>query len=151
MATLSQNRFNMTISVHEACTLKHEKIIGMDTDRYNGMDHDARVEETRAFLAGKLQQLIEKLEAQIEYDPTAGMAAALIQAYRELGRLYQTSERPGGKGLTEAAVARMLESERARVRAETIVELTSARKALEGSAVQDVREALKALSDKSLG
>lgn len=124
---------------------------GMDMDTAQQQDHASRAEEVRAHIAHELTGLIEVIKAELRDGATAGMTVALIAAYKELGRLYQTHERPGGRGLTETQVARMLAADRAQQRVELEAEQrASARLALERGAV-DVREALAALSDKSLG
>lgn len=123
----------------------------MDIDRHAGMDHEQRTEDVRVFLTGELRGLIDDLKGQLQFDMSAGMTTALIAAYRELGRLYQAHDRPGGKGLSEVAVARMLEQARLEARNEVLAELVAGKqKALE-SATSTVRESLIALSDKSLG
>lgn len=123
----------------------------IDMDHHDTLTHEQRAEEIRVYLTAELRGLIDALKAQIEFDPTAGMSAALIQAYRELGRLYQVSEKPGGKGHTDVQVARMIEAATAQARREVLDEQASARQKALTSAGANVKESLIALSDKSLG
>lgn len=125
----------------------------MDIDRshHDALTHEQRAEETRVFLAAELRGLIDEIKSQVGTDFTAGMAAALIQAYRELGRLYQVSEKPGGKGYTDVQVARMIAESRADARREVLDELSAQRQKALASAASSVRESLIALSDRSLG
>ena len=122
----------------------------MDIEQYN-TDHEAQTARVREFLAVELKGLIDTVKAQIAFDPTAGMITALIAAYRELGRNYQTQEKPGGGRLTEVQVSRLIEEARLAERARVLEEVRGeSRRALD-SAGTGVREALIALSDKSLG
>lgn len=126
---------------------------GMDIDmtHHDSLTHEQRAEETRIWLAAELQTLIEKIKPQVEQDATAGMTAALIQAYRELGRLYQVSEKPGGKGYTDVQVARMVAEAQSQARREVLEEQASARQLALTQAGLNVRESLIALSDRTLG
>lgn len=123
----------------------------IDKSHHDTLSHEQRAEEVRVYLAGELRGLIDTVKAQIEFDATAGMTAVLVQAYRELGRLYQVSEKPGGKGYTEVQVARMIAEAQSQARLEVLESMTAERrKALESSASK-VRESLIELSDRSLG
>ena len=135
------------------CTTLFWHPVGMDMDlgRHDGMTHEQRAEDTRIWLAGELRGLVDMIKEQLEADVSAGMTTALIQAYKELGRLYQVSERPGGKGLTELAVARMLEAARLEARAAVLAEMAEAQRAIAGRGSEQLRESLEALSNKSLG
>lgn len=113
--------------------------------------HEQRAEDVRAFLALELKGLIDDLKNDIKFDRTAGMVAAYVQACRELGRLYQVSEKPGGKGLSEITVARMLLEAREQGRLEALEAMTAGRRAEIEAATVSVRESLEALSNKSLG
>lgn len=125
----------------------------MDIDRshHDALSHEQRAEETRVFLAAELRGLIDEIKEQVKQDATAGMLAALIQAYRELGRLYQVSEKPGGKGYTDVQVARMIAEAQSQARREVLEEQAAERRKALTSAAQTVRESLIALSDRSLG
>lgn len=123
---------------------------GMDIEHV-AASHEQRAEDVRAYLAHDLKDLIDDLKAEIKFDKTAGMLTALIQAYRELGRLYQVAEKPGGKGLSEVQAARMVAEAEARGRLAVLEELASERRKALESATSNVRESLIALSDKSLG
>ena len=127
------------------------RLAGMDTDRHAALRHEARSEDVRAFLTGELEGLIDELKAQLKFDMSAGMTAALIQAYRELGRLYQVAEKPGGKGFTEVQVARMIAEAQSQARLEVLETLSAEKQKALTQASRDVRESLEALSAKSLG
>ncbi len=122
----------------------------MDMEQYTD-DHDAQSRRVRDFLALELKGLIDTLKAQIQFDPSAGMITALIAAYRELGRNYQTHERPGGGRLTELQVSRLIEAERLAERARVLDEVNASQRGMLQQAGTSVRESLIALSDKSLG
>ena len=123
----------------------------IDMAHHDNLTHEQRAEETRVFLAGELRGLIDEIKANIQGDMTAGMTAALVQAYRELGRLYQVSEKPGGKGLSEIQVARMIAEATEQGRREALEAMTAGRRLELEAATTTVRESLQALSDKSLG
>lgn len=114
-------------------------------------DHEEQSARMREVLRTSLASLVEKIDDQLDVDPTAGMVMAKIAALRELGRLYQTSERPGQTGkLTELQVSKLLEAERARTRLEVLEELKQSRQNSLESGSRGVRESLLELSDKSL-
>jgi hypothetical protein len=113
--------------------------------------HEQRAEDVRAFLAHDLKALIDDLKADLKFDRSAGLTAALIQAYRELGRLYQVAEKPGGKGYTDVQVARMIAEAQSQARRDVLDELAAERQRALTRAGENVKESLIALSDRSLG
>lgn len=113
--------------------------------------HEQRSEDVRAFLAIELKELIDDLKQDLKFDKTAGILSVLVQAYKELGRLYQVAEKPGGKGHTEVQVARMVAEAEARGRLAVLDELAAERRRALESATASVKDSLIALSDKSLG
>jgi hypothetical protein len=122
----------------------------MDMERQI-LDHEEQSAKMREVLRLGYSELIERIDEEIEAGATAGMFVAKISALKELGRLYQTHERPGQAGkLTEVQVARMLEAERVRVRLEVLEEVKAMRQTAITSGAVGVREALIELSDKSL-
>jgi len=123
----------------------------IDLARHDALSHEQRAEETRVFLAGELRGLIEDLKHVDKYDRTAGMLAVLVSAYKELGRLYQVSEKPGGKGLSEIQVTKMILEAEQRGRQEAQEALTSQRQLALEAATISVKDSLEALSQKSLG
>lgn len=115
-------------------------------------DHAEASNRARDFLAHEYKDLINGLKAQIELEPTAGLLAVLVNAFKGYGDLYQVKNAPGQQGrLTELQVSRLIaaavESERARM----LEEMRRDTRQLSNQAGVDVREGLKALSDKSLG
>lgn len=134
------------------CTALYAIIEGMDIDKshHDTLSHEQRAEEVRVYLAGELRGLIDTVKAQIEFDATAGMTAVLVQAYRELGRLYQVSEKPGGKGYTETQVARMIAEAQSQAKLELLESMTTERRRALEAASANVRESLIELSDRSL-
>lgn len=115
------------------------------------LDHEQEQARMRAVLRQGYAELIERIDEEIQAGATAGMFVAKISALKELGRLYQTHEKPGQAGkLTELQVSKLLEAERARTRAEVLEEVKAASRAALTQGSVGVREALIELSDKSL-
>lgn len=115
-------------------------------------DHVEASNRARQYLAHEYQELINGLKAQIDDEPTAGMLAVLVSALKGYGDLYQVKQPPGQQGrLTELQVSKLIaaavESERQRILEESKAE----RQRAVGQASGSVQDALRSLSDKSLG
>lgn len=114
-------------------------------------DHEDKSQRARAYLSQEYQDLINALKAEIEDEPTAGMLAVLVSALKAYGELYQVRTAPGGSGkLTELQVSRLIAAAVNEERARVLEEVKQASRQALDRAGTDVREGLKALSDKSL-
>jgi predicted transcriptional regulator len=114
-------------------------------------DHEDKSQRARAYLSQEYQDLINALKAEIEDEPTAGMLAVLVSALKAYGELYQVRTAPGASGkLTEVQVSRLIQAAVAEERARVLEEVKASQRAALSQASGDVRENLKALSDKSL-
>lgn len=118
-------------------------------------DHEAKSEQARSFLSQEFRDLINAIKDQMDDDRgsvTAGMIAVLVSALKGYGDLYQVRERPGASGkLTELQVSRLIQAAVSEERARVLEEVKAARQESVTRAGGDVREALRALSEKSLG
>jgi hypothetical protein len=114
-------------------------------------DHEDKSQRARAYLSQEYQDLINALKAEIEDEPTAGMLAVLVSALKAYGELYQVRTAPGSSGkLTEVQVSRLIQAAVSEERTRVLEEVKASQRAALSQASGDVRENLKALSDKSL-
>jgi hypothetical protein len=138
------------MSAETLCTTLYRYPDGMDIERQL-LDHEEQSAKMREVLRLGYNELIARLDDEIAAGATAGLFVAKIAAMKELGRLYQTHEKPGQAGkLTELQVSKLLEAERVQVRAQVLAEVKSMRQQALTSGAVGVREALIELSDKSL-
>jgi hypothetical protein len=115
-------------------------------------DHSEASSRAREFLAHEYKDLINALKAQIDIEPTAGLLAVLVNAFKGYGDLYQVKAPPGQQGkLTELQVSRLIQAAVSEERQRVLEEVKASRQAAVGQASSSVQESLKALSDKSLG
>ena len=114
-------------------------------------DHEDRSTRAREYLSQEYRDLINALKAQIEDEPTAGMLAVLVSALKAYGEMYQVRAAPGAGKMTEIQVSRLIAAAVAQERREVLESVRQERLASASRAGVDVREGLKALSDKSLG
>lgn len=115
-------------------------------------DHEDKSQRAREYLSQEFKDLINALKDQIDMEPTAGMIAVLVSALKGYGDLYQVKQAPGASGkLTELQVSRLIQAAVSEERARVLDEVKAGQQQALMKAGGDVREALKALSDKSLG
>lgn len=143
-----QNLVNMVYMV-DGCA--QTMIMGMD-DIELITDHQNKSEQARTYLAQEYRDLINALKSQIDLDPTAGMLAVLVSAFKGYGELYQVKQPPGQQGrLTEVQVSRLIQAAVVEERARVLEEVKVGQRQALMKAGGDVRENLRSLSDKSLG
>lgn len=118
-------------------------------------DHADKSRQARDFLAHEFKDLINAIKAELDLNPaevTAGMLAVLVSALKGYGDLYQVKQGPGQSGkLTELQVSRLIQAAVSEERARVLEEVKAGQQQALMKASGDVRENLKALSDKSLG
>lgn len=115
-------------------------------------DHEAKSEQARSYLSQEYKDLINAVKDHVDMEPTPGMLAVLVSALKAYGELYQVRTAPGGAGkLTELQVSRLIQAAVSEERARVLEEVKQTRQAALSQASGDVREGLKALSEKSLG
>ncbi len=114
-------------------------------------DHEDRSMRAREYLSAEYRDLINGLKAQIEDEPTAGMLAVLVAALKAYGEMYQVRQPPGAGKMTEIQVSRLIAAAVAQERREVLEEVRQRQIESASRAGLDVRENLRALSDKSLG
>jgi hypothetical protein len=117
-------------------------------------DHEAKSIQARQFLSSEYRELINAIKAAIDFDPTdpsPSMLAVLVAALKGYGELYQVKTPPGQSGkLTEIQVSRLIQAAVAEERTRVLEEVKASQRQALSQASGDVRENLKALSDKSL-
>lgn len=114
-------------------------------------DHEDRSVRAREYLSQEYRDLINALKAEIEDEPTAGMLAVLVSALKAYGEMYQVRAAPGAGKITEVQMARMIAAAVDQERTRVLEAVRQERLEAASQAGRDVRENLKALSDKSLG
>lgn len=115
-------------------------------------DHQDKSQQAREYLSHEFKDLINSLKDHIDLEPTAGMLSVLVSALKAFGELYQVKQAPGQSGkLTELQVSRLIQAAVSEERARVLEEVKAGQQQALMKAGGDVRENLKALSDKSLG
>jgi hypothetical protein len=115
-------------------------------------DHEDKSQRARDYLSQEYKDLINAVKDHVDLDPTPGMLAVLVSALKAFGELYQVRTAPGASGkLTELQVSRLIQAAVSEERTRVLEEVKSVQRQALKRASGDVRENLKALSDKSLG
>lgn len=117
-------------------------------------DHEEKSTQARQYLSAEYRELINAVKASLDFDPhdpSPGLLAVLVSALKAYGELYQVRTAPGASGkLTELQVSRLIQAAVSEERARVLEEVKASQRAALSQASGDVRENLKALSDKSL-
>lgn len=118
-------------------------------------DHEDKSQQAREYLAHEFKDLINALKDQMDMDQgsvTAGMLSVLVSALKGYGDLYQVKQAPGQSGkLTELQVSKLIAAAVSEERLRVLEEVKAGQQEALLRAGGNVRENLKALSDKSLG
>jgi hypothetical protein len=115
-------------------------------------DHEDKSQRARDYLSQEYKDLINAVKDHVDLDPSPGMLAVLVSAMKAYGELYQVRTAPGASGkLTELQVSRLIQAAVSEERARVLEEVKLSQRQALSQASGDVRENLKALSDKSLG
>lgn len=115
-------------------------------------DHEDKSQRARDYLSQEYKDLINAVKDHVDLDPSPGMLAVLVSALKAFGELYQVRTAPGASGkLTELQVSRLIQAAVSEERTRVLEEVKMSQRQALNRASGDVRENLKALSDKSLG
>jgi hypothetical protein len=115
-------------------------------------DHEDKQLRAREYLSQEYRDLVNAIKDHVELEPSPGMLAVLVSALRAYGELYQVRTAPGGSGkLTELQVSRLIQAAVSEERQRVLEEVRAGERQALTRASGDVREALRALSEKSLG